>query len=62
MDRLRELEGLRRSIAMLQPQAMALDREKAMRLIRELEEAEERLKRLRSGLARLLAEDEQSPT
>ena len=59
MDRLRELEGLRRSIAMLQPQAMALPREKAMRLIRELEDAEDRLKRLRTGLTRLLAEDEQ---
>ena len=54
MDRLRELEGLRRSIAMLQPQAMALPREKAMQLIRELEDAEERLKRLRTGLVRLL--------
>ena len=29
-----------------------------MRLIRELKDAEERLKRLRTGLARLLAEDE----
>ena len=58
MDRLRELEGLRRSIGMLQPQVMALSREKAMKLIRELEEAEERLKRLRTGLARMLAEDE----
>jgi hypothetical protein len=60
MDRLRELEGLRRSIAMLSPRAMALDREKAMKLIRELEEAEERLKRLRTGLARLLEEDEEA--
>ena len=42
---------------MLQPQAMALDREKAMRIIRELEEAEDRLKRMRSGLARLMAEE-----
>ena len=39
------------------PRAMALDWEKAMRLIRELEEAEERLKRLRDGLARLLEAD-----
>ena len=43
---------------MLQPQAMALDREKAMSLIRELEDAKDRLKRLRTGLARLLEEDE----
>jgi hypothetical protein len=56
VDRLRELESLRRSIAMLSPRAMALDREKAMRLIRELEDAEERLRDLRSGLARLLDE------
>ena len=55
---MREPEGLRRSIAMPQPQAMALNREKAMRLIRELEEADERLRRLRTGQPRLLAEDE----
>jgi hypothetical protein len=59
IEHLRELEGLRRSIAMLQPQAWRWTREKAMRLIRELKEAEERLKRLRTGRARLLAEDEQ---
>ena len=47
---------------MLQPQAMALDREKAMRLIRELDDAEERLKRLRNGLARLLQEDKGPPS
>ena len=60
MDRHRELEGLRRSIAMLQPQAMALDCERAMRLIREMEDAEECFKRLRTGLARLLADDERT--
>jgi hypothetical protein len=55
VDRHRELEFLRRSIAMLSPRAI-LDREKAMRLIRQLEDAEERLRHLRNGLARLLEE------
>jgi hypothetical protein len=45
---------------MLNPRAMALDREKAMRLIAELQEAEDRLKRLRDGLAKLLEEDDQA--
>lgn len=55
MDRSYELENLRRSIAMLSPQAPSgLTREQAMVLIAEMRDAEQRLKRLRDGLARLL--------
>jgi len=36
VDRLSELEKMRRSIAMLNPRAAALDREEAMALLREL--------------------------
>jgi hypothetical protein len=52
-----ELEQLRRSIAMLQPGAMAMKREDAMRLLRQVDAIEERLERLRGGLRSLLDED-----
>jgi hypothetical protein len=56
MERRYELESLRRSLAMLRPGAPALDREEAMRLVRELQHFEEQLRRLRAGLEALLAE------
>ncbi len=43
---------MRRSIAMLNPRAAALDREQAMALLAELQEVERRLGALRSGLRR----------
>jgi ABC-type phosphate transport system auxiliary subunit len=52
-----EVEQLRRSIAMLQPGAHALDREGAMRLLAELGDVERRLDRLQDGLRALLSED-----
>ena len=56
MERRYELESLRRSLAMLQPGAPALDREEAMRLVRELQDLEHQLRWLREGLQRLLAQ------
>ena len=56
MERRYELESLRRSLAMLRPGAPALDREEAMRLVRELQDLEHQLRALREGLQRLLAE------
>ena len=56
MDRLHELERMRRSIAMLQPGSKALSREDAMKLISELQDLEVRLKRLKVGLQRLVDE------
>ena len=56
MEREYELESLRRSLAMLRPGAPALDREEAMRLVRELQDLEGQLRRLRQGLQELLAE------
>jgi len=56
MDRRYELESLRRSLAMLRPGAPALDREEAMRLVRELQDLERQLRGLREGLERLLAD------
>jgi hypothetical protein len=56
-DRTREqVEQLRRSIALLQPGAAAMDREDAMRLLSELRDVQARLDRLRRGLAALLAD------
>jgi hypothetical protein len=55
MERQYELESLRRSLAMLRPGAPALDREEAMRLVRELQALESQLRTLREGLQRLLA-------
>jgi hypothetical protein len=54
VDRYLEIENLRRSIAMLQVGAPALDRDKAMKLVRELQQTDERLRRLRDGLQKLL--------
>jgi vacuolar-type H+-ATPase subunit D/Vma8 len=56
MERRHELETLRRSLAMLRPGAPALDREEAMRLVRELQDLERQLRTLRRGLQELLAE------
>jgi hypothetical protein len=57
VDRLHELERMRRSIAMLQPGTKALSREDAMKLIAELQDLEVRLKRLKVGLQRLVDEE-----
>jgi hypothetical protein len=56
MERRYELETLRRSLAMLRPGAPALDREEAMRLVRELQAFERQVRTLRQGLLRLLDE------
>jgi hypothetical protein len=56
VDRYQELEGLRRSLAMLPPGTQALDREDAMRLLSELQEVECRLRNLRDGLRWALGE------
>lgn len=56
MERRYELETLRRSLAMLRPGAPALDREEAMRLVRELQDLERQLRRLRRGLEELLSD------
>jgi hypothetical protein len=58
MERRYELETLRRSLAMLHPGAPALDREEAIRLVRELQELERQLRSLRRGLQQLLADSE----
>jgi hypothetical protein len=42
---------------MLPPGSAALDREAALQLVTEFQELEERLRRLRDGMARVLAED-----
>jgi hypothetical protein len=42
---------------MLRPGAPALDREAAMRLVRELQDLERQLRTLRHGLQQLLAEN-----
>jgi len=57
MDRLSELESMRRSIAMLNPRAAALDREEAIAVIAELQDVERRLGTLRDGLRRLLDDE-----
>lgn len=57
MDRLHELESLRRSLAMANPQSWALRREEAMALLDEVQETERRLRRLREGLKQLLEEE-----
>ena len=53
-----EIEQLRRSIAMLQPGALAMKREDAMRLLGELGEVRGRLDRLCNGLRALLANED----
>ena len=57
MDRPHELEDLRRSIAMLEPRAPALNREAAMALIEELQTSSEQLRHLRQGIHSLLEPD-----
>jgi vacuolar-type H+-ATPase subunit D/Vma8 len=57
MERQYELEGLRRSIAMLRVGAPALDREAAMVLVRELQQLERQIRRLRDGMQRLLDDE-----
>jgi hypothetical protein len=52
-----ELEQLRRSIAMLRPGSMAMNREDAMHLVSQLGAVEERLERLRRRLRQLLRDD-----
>jgi vacuolar-type H+-ATPase subunit D/Vma8 len=56
MDRSHELENLRHSLAMLRVGSPALDREAAMALVRELQELERQIRRLRDGLRRVLDE------
>jgi hypothetical protein len=51
------IEQLRRSIVMLQPGALAMTREDASQLLRDLSEVQGRLDRLRDGLRALLDED-----
>jgi hypothetical protein len=51
------MEQLRRSIAMLRPGALAMTREDASQLLRELGEVQGRLDQLRDGLRALLDED-----
>jgi hypothetical protein len=46
VNRLYELEKLRRSLAMLEPGSQALDRETAMKLISELRDLERRMRDL----------------
>jgi hypothetical protein len=57
MERFYELENWRRSLVMLPPGSLALDREDAVALIAELQEAEGRLRGLRDALKLLLPMD-----
>jgi ubiquinone biosynthesis protein UbiJ len=56
MERRYEIETLRRSLAMLTPQQMALNREKAIALVEELQDVQRRLEALRAELRRLADE------
>ena len=57
MERRYEIESLRRSLAMLQPGAVAgLRREEAITLIEELQGVQSRLDQLRTELRRLVDE------
>ena len=58
VDRSHELEIIRRSVAMLTPGQHALRREDALYLIEELARLTKRLDELRSGLRRLVDEDD----
>jgi hypothetical protein len=58
MDRYHQLVDLRRSLAMAPPGSLAINREDGMRLLAELQALEERLRRLKDGVERVLAEDE----
>ena len=57
MDRLSELESLRRSIAMANPRSPALDREEAMALLSELQDVQRRLWRLKYEMRKLLDDE-----
>jgi hypothetical protein len=52
-----ELEQLRRSIAMLKPGSLAMNREDAMRLLSDLGDVQGRLDRRRNGLRALIEEE-----
>lgn len=52
-----KLEQLRRSIAMLKPGSLAMNREDAMRLLSDLGDVQGRLDRLRNGLRALIEEE-----
>jgi hypothetical protein len=54
MDRLYELESMRRSLAKFQPGSQPLDREAAKRLIAELQDVERRMRALREALEDVL--------
>ena len=61
MERRYELDGLKRSLAMLSPGQNALNREEAMKLLAELSQVQEQLDRLRAGLRQLLNEGSSGP-
>jgi vacuolar-type H+-ATPase subunit D/Vma8 len=56
MERQYELESLRRSLVMLRVGAPSLDQEAAIVLVREIQELERQIRRLRDGMQRLLDE------
>jgi hypothetical protein len=58
MERRYELDNLRRSLAMLSPGAHALGREDGIDLVAELEDTQERLRRLIAELRRVADEAE----
>ena len=58
MERRYELDNLRRSLAILAPGAQALRREEAIDLVAELEDTQERLRRLIAELRRVADEAE----
>ena len=58
VDRAYELENWRRSIVMLPPGSQALNREEAVALIAELQEAEGRLRVVRDALGQVMADGE----
>ena len=57
MDRYPDLESWRRSLAMANPGSAMMTREEGMALIAELQEAEDRLRRLRYELRKLLDDE-----
>jgi hypothetical protein len=61
VDRWHELENQRRALAMLPPEAPAMQREEAMRLLEELQAMDRRLRRLRAGMTSLLDQDSAGP-
>jgi len=57
VERLSELESWRRSLALADPRSPTLDREEAMRMLSELQDVERRLRDLRAGVKKLLADE-----